>query len=80
MEGGQGKADRAFSFAGYCENFAHRNGGEKTGGKGVRTPGLVIANDALYQLSYTPVSPWRLAVISEQTRRRQGNSRNRFVG
>ena len=24
------------------------------GGKGVRTPGLVIANDALYQLSYTP--------------------------
>jgi len=24
------------------------------GGKGIRTPGLVIANDALYQLSYTP--------------------------
>src|SRR3954467_9212867 len=24
------------------------------GGMGIRTPGLVIANDALYQLSYTP--------------------------
>jgi len=23
---------------------------------GIRTPGLVIANDALYQLSYTPES------------------------
>ena len=27
---------------------------ESGGGKGIRTPGLVIANDALYQLSYTP--------------------------
>ena len=25
-----------------------------SGGMGIRTPGLVIANDALYQLSYTP--------------------------
>ena len=25
------------------------------GGKGIRTPGLFIANEALYQLSYTPV-------------------------
>ena len=24
------------------------------GGKGIRTPGLFIANEALYQLSYTP--------------------------
>ena len=28
----------------------------KTGGKGIRTPGLFIANEALYQLSYTPKS------------------------
>ena len=27
-----------------------RNGG----GKGIRTPGLLIANETLYQLSYTP--------------------------
>lgn len=26
------------------------------GGMGIRTPGLVIANEALYQLSYTPKS------------------------
>ena len=25
------------------------------GGKGIRTPGLLIANETLYQLSYTPV-------------------------
>src|SRR4051812_21616200 len=28
--------------------------GESGGGKGIRTPGLFIANEALYQLSYTP--------------------------
>jgi hypothetical protein len=28
----------------------------ETGGKGIRTPGLLIANETLYQLSYTPVS------------------------
>lgn len=28
----------------------------RNGGMGIRTPGLVIANDALYQLSYTPES------------------------
>jgi hypothetical protein len=27
---------------------------ETTGGKGIRTPGLLIANETLYQLSYTP--------------------------
>ena len=27
---------------------------ELGGGKGIRTPGLFIANEALYQLSYTP--------------------------
>ena len=27
-----------------------------TGGKGIRTPGLLIANETLYQLSYTPVT------------------------
>ena len=26
----------------------------KIGGKGIRTPGLLIANETLYQLSYTP--------------------------
>src|SRR5207249_2051170 len=34
----------------------------ETGGKGIRTPGLLIANETLYQLSYTPVvSELRLA-------------------
>ncbi len=33
----------------------------KTGAKGSRTPDLVIANDALYQLSYDPLSSVRLA-------------------
>jgi hypothetical protein len=27
----------------------------KIGGKGIRTPGLLIANETLYQLSYTPI-------------------------
>ena len=26
----------------------------RSGGKGIRTPGLLIANETLYQLSYTP--------------------------
>src|ERR1043166_9138637 len=30
-----------------------------TGGKGIRTPGLLIANETLYQLSYTPVLPMK---------------------
>src|SRR6266436_2121604 len=33
----------------------------KTGGKGIRTPGLLIANETLYQLSYTPIGKLRLA-------------------
>ena len=32
-------------------NFAGREIG---GGKGIRTPDLLIANETLYQLSYTP--------------------------
>ena len=28
---------------------------EDGGGKGIRTPGLLIANETLYQLSYTPI-------------------------
>jgi hypothetical protein len=36
-------------------NFA---GGEIGGGKGIRTPGLLIANETLYQLSYTPPCMW----------------------
>ena len=31
--------------------------GVGSGGKGIRTPGLLIANETLYQLSYTPVYP-----------------------
>ncbi len=27
------------------------------GGKGIRTPDLLIANETLYQLSYTPILP-----------------------
>ena len=29
-------------------------GKNRSGGKGIRTPGLLIANETLYQLSYTP--------------------------
>ena len=42
------------------ENYSIRLGG-KTGVKGSRTPDLVIANDALYQLSYDPLSAARVA-------------------
>ena len=31
----------------------------KAGGKGIRTPGLLIANETLYQLSYTPILPMK---------------------
>ena len=34
------------------KGFKPPDGG--TGGKGIRTPGLLIANETLYQLSYTP--------------------------
>ncbi len=38
--------------AGFCLTFG--------GGEGNRTPGLIIANDTLYQLSYTPNrAAWR---------------------
>ena len=45
----------------------------KTGGKGIRTPGLFIANEALYQLSYTPKRPAnRVAVVATfSTERKQ---------
>jgi hypothetical protein len=33
----------------------------KTGGKGIRTPDLLIANETLYQLSYTPLRQRRLS-------------------
>jgi hypothetical protein len=42
----------------------------KTGGKGIRTPGLLIANETLYQLSYTPAMAPKLA-------RRQNSSSQR---
>ena len=35
---------------------------ELFGGKGIRTPGLLIANETLYQLSYTPGTFWRARV------------------
>ena len=35
------------------ESFRVACGG--IGGKGIRTPGLLIANETLYQLSYTPL-------------------------
>ena len=38
------------SFFGFLPS-AFRNGG----GKGIRTPDLLIANETLYQLSYAPV-------------------------
>src|SRR5439155_14909923 len=31
----------------------------RLGGKGIRTPGLLIANETLYQLSYTPALPMK---------------------
>ena len=37
----------SFSFAAFPK--------AKRGGKGIRTPGLLIANETLYQLSYTPI-------------------------
>src|SRR5438445_8320391 len=37
----------------------------KTGGKGIRTPDLLIANETLYQLSYTPKIGERLSRRSQ---------------
>ncbi len=34
-------------------------GDKNGGGKGIRTPGLLIANETLYQLSYTPFTERR---------------------
>src|SRR5438067_30951 len=49
------------------------------GGKGIRTPGLFIANEALYQLSYTPENPrylfGRAFPLWNQTRVRQAKMR-----
>lgn len=44
----QGKADAK------CKNDEIWTAWVSGGGKGGRTPDLVIANDALYQLSYAP--------------------------
>ena len=46
-------AERCVSESGFTRS-AHGTRELKSGGMGIRTPGLVIANDALYQLSYTP--------------------------
>jgi hypothetical protein len=39
----------------------------KTGGKGIRTPDLLIANETLYQLSYTPFALKRDYAIKENS-------------
>jgi hypothetical protein len=44
----------SFSFAAFPR--------AKRGGKGIRTPGLLIANETLYQLSYTPISPVKIGL------------------
>jgi hypothetical protein len=41
--------------------FRSSLGSAKTGGKGIRTPDLLIANETLYQLSYTPKEEQRLS-------------------
>jgi hypothetical protein len=41
---------------------------------GIRTPGLVIANDALYQLSYTP----RIATKTIEVRRNSASEIGSF--
>ena len=46
----QKKKDRRQNADGQSQVF-----GFSGGGKGSRTPDLIIANDALYQLSYTPL-------------------------
>jgi hypothetical protein len=45
--GGKGIGCLRQPFRSYCF--------QQSGGKGIRTPGLLIANETLYQLSYTPV-------------------------
>src|SRR5438270_314247 len=48
----------------------------KTGGKGIRTPGLLIANETLYQLSYTPARSTTArgrSKLSRQTHHGQAN-------
>jgi hypothetical protein len=42
-------------FAVLLRRGASANDGRIGGGKGIRTPGLLIANETLYQLSYTPI-------------------------
>ena len=55
---------RLLSFAAYGvaafspQEFVAKAGG----GKGIRTPGLLIANQPLYQLSYTPEFKRRLII------------------
>jgi hypothetical protein len=40
----------------------------RPGGKGIRTPGLLIANETLYQLSYTPIIRGRIISASGGSR------------
>jgi hypothetical protein len=39
---------------------------DENGGKGIRTPGLLIANETLYQLSYTPAKAIRTVAWTKQ--------------
>ena len=41
---------------GFAKPAERRTRKLRAGGKGIRTPGLLIANETLYQLSYTPVT------------------------
>ncbi len=53
--GARFKAAPCFALSGLpCEARRAKQGG---GAEGSRTPDLVIANDALYQLSYGPPTP-----------------------
>src|SRR4029077_7844233 len=51
-EGDYAPASASNSEARLCGFYLHAFG---FGGKGIRTPGLLIANETLYQLSYTPL-------------------------
>jgi hypothetical protein len=39
----------------------------KNGGMGIRTPDLLIANETLYQLSYTPFENNKIALNADVT-------------
>ena len=74
MKGATGRgANGAGAYARPMPHMQKRGGptqysvdlGPAGGAEGNRTPDLIIANDALSQLSYSPVSPeWRIYVLA----------------